>query len=170
MKRSQICLALLALVASTCLADMTPAVVTDPDHKNPQRLDLPRISTHKPVTIKVIGGTAWFEQAVVVWQANAEASMVEVGQVARGPNADGRQGEGGDASFRPLQLLLPKPANYYFACYHKWQDSHGQDVSTHPWLRSSEKLQDAADGGYIVSCSDNNGASYSVVIAVPPVN
>jgi hypothetical protein len=159
----------LAVGAAPCLADKTPAAVSDPDGKNPQNLDLPRISIQKPVTISVVGGEAWFEQAVVIWRANTAASMVQVGQVARGRNAKGREGEGGDCLCRPLTLSLSVPGDYYFACYHKVQTSHGEWVTGKPWVRSLERLEDGPNGGYTFRCSDNNGSTFgAVVISVPP--
>jgi hypothetical protein len=169
MKTYWLYLALALAVTAPCLADMTPAAVADPDGKNAQRLDLPRISVQKPVTISVVGGSAWFEQAVVVWRANAGASMVQVGQVARGRNAKGREGEGGDCLCRPLTLNLPVPGDYYLACYHKVQHHHHEWTTSFPWVRSLERLEDGPNGGYIFRCSDNNGTDFgAVVINVPP--
>jgi hypothetical protein len=169
MKRFHLYLALMLVLAAPGLADMTPAAVSDPDGRNAQRLDLPRILVQKPVTISVVGGEAWFEQAVVVWRANAGASMVQIGQVARGRNAKGREGEGGDCLCRPLTLKLSVPGDYYFACYHKVQHHHHEWTTGYPWVRSLERLEDGPDGGYTFRCSDNNGSTFgAVVISVPP--
>lgn len=150
--------ALMFIVLMPAVADITPAAVTDPDRKVSQRLDLPRVRLTKPGSIRVTGGDAYYEQAIVVWRVNNAASMVEVGQLARGTKAKGRPG--GDASHRPQVLVLPEAGDYYFGCWHKVEPDAGRadspDITQVPWSRSAEKLSGSAKAGWTLACDDTS--------------
>jgi hypothetical protein len=143
---------LLAVPAITPLTT-TPAPVYDPDGKQPARYSLPTIKLDRGGSLRVTGGDAYYEQAIVVWRVDEKAAIVQVGQVNRGSNAKGRpEGDGGG---RPQSLDLKAAGTYYFQCWHKVEDPN-KHISEVGWKASYETLTGDHATGYTLSCDDAN--------------
>lgn len=145
------------LIAQEALAVLPPGPVSDPDGKQWRQISLASITMERG-SLRVTGGNAYYEQAVVVWRAGRDAAMVHVGQANRGLRAKGRPG--GDGGGRPQSLDLSAAGTYFFQCWHKVED-RAKHITEVGWKASYMRLTGDPQRGYALSCDDGGDHDFN---------